>query len=419
MKISLFNPPVHYYDGMHYLMNPAMGLPILAGVLERAGHEAHVWDLEALLISPTKLAEQFDAQRDRWPDVVGFTVTTHNQRGVRECIEALRGVGYKGYVMLGGPHITLLASQNIDTQSAWGANVWVYGECEGNIVSIVETQPSGLVQGERADPIPGPAWHLHTPVLTAYQGNMPKVGHPEGIAMWSRGCPHNCIFCGNPVFSHQRIRMRDPQAIYDDMAALKEMGVKAVFVYDDELVGMGGAQNEWLLEVCEKIEPLGLLWKCQGRCSEKAIRPDVLQAMYKAGCRAIMWGVESFSEHVLKAIKKGTNMADIWHTLRAAHDAGIGNWLFLMVGNYQESKLDLAHTEAQIRKACAEDLVQWRQVTICTPVPGTEMYDLAMAEGWGVEPPESGPQMAQAYNDTPWLSKRELKYWKTRLEGAA
>ena len=421
MKVSLFNPPVHYYDGMHYRMNPALGLPILAAVLEKAGHEAHVWDLEALLIDPPTLAAQFDEQRDRWPDVVGFTVTTHNQRGARECIEALRDVGYDGYIMLGGPHITLLASATIDNQIAWGADAWVTGECEGNIVEIVEQTPAGLVQGEAApiESIPSPAWHLHTPALRSYMGNLPKVGHPEGIAMWSRGCPHNCIFCGNPVFGHQRIRMRTPQAIYDDMAALKAQGVKAVFVYDDELIGMGGAQNEWLLEVCEKIKPLGLRWKCQGRCSEKAVKPEVLGAMYDAGCRAIMWGVESFSEKVLKAIQKGTTEVDIWHTLRAAHEAGIGNWLFLMVGNYKETALDLAHTETQIRQAVSEDLVQWRQVTICTPVPGTKLYELAEAEGWLVEPPESGPQMAQAYNDTPWLSKRELKYWKSRLEGAS
>ena len=65
-----------------------------------------------------------------------------------------------------------------------------------------------------------------------------------------------------------------------------------------------------------------------------------------------------------------------------------------------------------------EGLVQYRQVTVCTPVPGTPLYDRAKAEGWLCEPPEGGPQMAQVYNATPWLKEREIKHWKTQLEMA-
>ena len=228
----------------------------------------------------------------------------------------------------------------------------------------------------------------------------------------------NCIFCGNPVFGHQRIRMRSPELVYQDMAALKDMGARSVFVYDDELIGMGGRQNDWLLDVCERIAPLGLTWKAQGRCSEKNVTPDVLRAMHKAGCRAIMWGIESFSGRVLGAIRKGTTEADIWHTLEASRAAGIGNWAFLMVGNYTETAADLAHTERRLTEAVERDLVQWRQVTICSPVPGTELHRLAVDEGWYVPQPDSGPQMGRVYASTPWLSERDLARWQTRLEGA-
>jgi radical SAM superfamily enzyme YgiQ (UPF0313 family) len=266
--------------------------------------------------------------------------------------------------------------------------------------------------------IPSPAWRVHRPLPTEYLGNMPKIGHPEGISMWSRGCPHGCTFCGNPVFGHQRIRTRPPANVYEDMAALKRLGVEAVFVYDDELVGIHArGHSEWLANVCKEIAPLNMVWKCQGRCSEHLELAE-LQAMYAAGCRAIMWGVESFSQPVLDAMKKGTTEADIWHTLRLARKAGIGNWLFLMVGNYGEGGAQLAYTEQQLTKAAAEGLVQWRQVTVCTPVLGTPLYEAAKAEGWLKESPETGPQMHQVYNSTPWLSDREMRYWVARLEAA-
>ena len=232
MNVQFLNPPVHHYAGVQYRMNPALGMPILAAVLEREGHQAQVWDAEALGVTPQQIATAFGAQRGRWPDAVGLTVTTHNARGARETVAALRQAGFDRYIMLGGPHITMLAHGNLDTQSAWGADAWVIGECEGNIVEIVETQPVGLVQGQAApiEDIPAPLWGKHMPAITAYGGNMPDVGRPESIAMWSRGCPGQCTFCGNPVFGRQAIRMRPPENVYEDMRQLKELGARAVFV---------------------------------------------------------------------------------------------------------------------------------------------------------------------------------------------
>jgi len=422
MKVQLFNPSVHHYMGVHYRLNPPLGLPIIAAVLERAGHSAEVWDLEALRISPRELAQAFGSQKDNWPDAVGFTVTTQNRRGARESVEALRGIGYDRPILVGGPGVAL----NYVSCAKWGT-IAVVGECEGNVINCFESAAAiqasqtksidfTVLLGESMpiEDIPSPLWTKHHPRPREYGGNAPKIGHPEGISMWSRGCPHQCVFCSNPLFKTQRIRYRPPRNVYEDMAELKRLGVRSVFVYDDELVGTNRRQSEWLKEVCALIAPLGLTWKCQGRCNRR-MTSDVLQAMYDAGCRAIMWGVESFSDKVLKAIKKGTTEEDIWHTLRLAREADIGNWIFLMVANYQETVADLRHTEQQMKKAREEGLAQWRQVTVCTPEPGTELWDLAKAEGWLVELQETGPQMAQAYFSTPWLSRREIAHWRNRL----
>jgi anaerobic magnesium-protoporphyrin IX monomethyl ester cyclase len=416
VKIQLLNPMVHHYANVHYRMNPALGLPILAAVLERAGHTAEVWDLEAMGATPAGLRAAYGTQRERWPDAVGLTCTTHNRRGVGDVIASLRQIGFDRRIVVGGPHATVAPESVMEL----GADAVVVGECEGNVAAVFGGCERGIVAGKPMpiELIPGPMWSKHEPKPTSYYGNLPKVGHPEGIAMWSRGCPHSCIFCGNPVFGHQRIRYRPVEAIAQDMGILKTMGVKSVFVYDDELVGLGGKQNAWLTAACSAVAPLDLTWKCQGRCTTKLTR-DVLEAMHRAGCRAIMWGVESFSEAVLDAIQKGTTEADIWHTLRLAKEVGIGNWLFLMVGNYQETEADLAYTEGRLEEAARGGLVQWRQVTVCTPEPGTKLWELAKAGGWLVDAPESGPQMAQAFAPTPWLTRNQIRQWKMRLEVAA
>lgn len=416
MRIQLFNPPVHHYSGVHYRMNPPLGLPILAAVLENAGHEAKVLDLEAVGASPDKLKAAMESQKDRWPDALGLTCTTHNARGCRESIAACREAGFDGYIAVGGPHATIYP----DDPLLWGADGVVVGECEGNVVTIFAEQREGAIIGEPMpiEDIPGPLWTAHTPRPVDYYGNMPDVGKPESIAMWSRGCPHQCTFCGNPVFGRQRIRYRPPERVYEDMRELALLGVRAVFVYDDELVGAGGKQNQWLIDCCEQVEPLALKWKCQGRCSKK-LQLDVLKAMYRGGCRVVMWGVESFHDDILAAMKKGTTEEDIWYTLRLARQAGLQNWVFLMVGNAEETGEHLAYTTKRMSEATQEGLVQHRQVTVCTPVAGTELYERAKREGWLVESPESGPQMAQVYNPTPWLSKREMQYWRRQLQETA
>lgn len=418
MKITFFNPPVHHYSGVWYRLNPPLGLPILAAVLKEAGHEPSVWDLEALRYTPAMIGQVFAQSRDTWPDAVGFTVTTHNARGAHDCIARLRAVGYTGQILVGGPHVTLLAREAPDELQALDADTYVVGECEGNIVRIIEQRAVGVVQGVAApiEDIPTPLWDAHHPKPIEYGGNAPKIGHPEGIAMWGRGCPGACTFCGNPVFGHQPIRVRPPSRVHADMAALKAQGVQSVFVYDDELVGLP-KYHPWLEDCCQLVAPLELTWKCQGRCTRNT-EQSTLEAMHAAGCRAVMWGVESLCQPVLDAMHKGTRLEDIETTLERSHAAGIGNWLFLMVGNYGEGAHELAETERRLTDLVRRGLVQWRQVTVCSPVRGTPLYETAKADGWLKEQPDDGPQMAQVYNATPWLKQREIRYWKARLEGA-
>jgi radical SAM superfamily enzyme YgiQ (UPF0313 family) len=119
---------------------------------------------------------------------------------------------------------------------------------------------------------------------------------------------------------------------------------------------------------------------------------------------------------VLKAIKKHTTPDDIWHTLRLARDAGINNGVFTMIGNYSETDEDLAMTCDALSRAYQEGLVQYRQTTVCTGMPGTPLEKLMKDEGWWREPPTSGKHWGQQYFPTPWLSTDSIVHWLRRFE---
>lgn len=415
MKVQFFNPPCFYYAGIQYKMLPPIGLPTLVAWLNQRGHDAEAVDLEALGVSPAQFAERFAAQRDRWPDVVGVTGMTISKRGMREIMQAVRAAGFTGPMVAGGVYMTLHPQLGLD----WGADLVVTGECEGNIIQLLESGARGIHAGEPApiEDLPGPDWRRWAPLLTTYRSNIASLLLPNpGISMWTRGCPYRCIFCSNIIFGGRPTRYRPPQNVEADMLALRSLGVERVYVYDDELVG-GPMPVGWLSDVADRVAPLNLWFITQGRCSQKHITPQLMADLKRAGCGYVFWGVESFSERVLKTMRKGIKQDDIWHTLRLAREAGINNALFTMIGNYGETEDDLAETERCLKRAYSEGLVQMRQTTICTPMEGTELGRRAQAEGWFTEAPDFGPQMLQ-HSPTPWLPADRMDYWMRRFADA-
>jgi len=168
-------------------------------------------------------------------------------------------------------------------------------------------------------------------------------------------------------------------------------------------------------DVADRIAPLGMKWVTQGRCSKKHITKDILVDAKRAGCRAIFWGVESFSQNVLDAMHKGITEEDIWHTLYLCKEVGIESGMFTMIGNYKETEEDLEYTCQQIKGCYDEDLIEYRQTTVCTTLPGTELYDIQVKDGTYLEAPTTGMAMNEAHSPTPYLTIKQIEYWQRRI----
>jgi len=241
-----------------------------------------------------------------------------------------------------------------------------------------------------------------------YVGNEPHIAWPEMISLWSRGCPHHCLFCSNPVFGHQKARLMSPERVYEEMSIMKKRHIKSVFVYSDELIGMGPECDRWLESVCQKIAPLKLLYKTQGRCSRKH-DISTFEAMAAAGFKVIMWGVESFSPKILKNFKKGTEPEDIWHSLALSHKVGIKNFAFLIVGGIDETEDDFNMTLEGVRRGRDEGLIDFGQASIMTAEPGAPLFEIAKKNGWlPGESVRATHSHIDPYLNVPWASHDEL-----------
>jgi radical SAM superfamily enzyme YgiQ (UPF0313 family) len=87
-----------------------------------------------------------------------------------------------------------------------------------------------------------------------------------------------------------------------------------------------------------------------------------------------------------------------------------------MVGSPEETDDDLAETARCLARAYHEGLIDYRQTSVVTALPGTELWERQLREGWWHQPPEEGAQMAQIYQPTPWLSAARIAYWRRKLD---
>ena len=338
----------------------------------RDKYEVSIYDAEFYADSPVSLAVNL---KEMNPDIVGFTSTLLTHDTTQECIKQIRKELPSIKIVVGGPQVTALPREELEKLDF---DLCVLGECEGNIVDVFEQ--TGIVQGiciEDLDLIPSPSRDLLLASITEYKGNAPRHKRPETSTLWSRGCPHACTFCGNSVFGKRHIRYRTPLHIVNELKMLhEEYGIKSVFVYDDELLGQGPRQTAWLRHVLNFIIAEGLhkkmVFKCQARCNPKVFGLEEIKLMKKAGFRTIMWGIESGSPKVLKAMKKGITPDDVRTVFGWCRQVRMETYAFMMLGSWDENPEDIEMSKELMR----EIKPNWIQWTVCTPMHSTEFYDL-------------------------------------------
>lgn len=143
----------------------------------------------------------------------------------------------------------------------------------------------------------------------------------------SRGCYwKKCTFCDHDY--GVRYNIKSPEKLIAEMTALKEnYGIKH-YEFIDEAIS-----PSYLRKMSEAIieNNLDVRWFVYAR-TEKGFTRELLDLAFKAGCRMMMWGVESGSERIMKLINKGIDLDNRFDPLKNANDAGIWNFCFTFFG---------------------------------------------------------------------------------------
>ncbi|NPV85839.1 MAG: B12-binding domain-containing radical SAM protein [Anaerolineae bacterium] len=203
-----------------------------------------------------------------------------------------------------------------------------------------------------------------------------------------RGCPYKCRFCSR---SYSGVRLKSIGKIIEDIRYLKErFDLKSIQFVDELLI----LNKKRTLEFCHEMKKLDIYWDGQARVNTINDK-EILYALKDANCLSIGLGIESGSNAMLKAMKKGITREQSLSVLKMAREVGIHLKLQFMGGYPGETKATLAETASLIREAKLPP----RRLTWTTPLPGSELYEQARTAGKIADEEAYILKLHQGYNN--------------------
>ena len=183
------------------------------------------------------------------------------------------------------------------------------------------------------------------------------------------------------VFSYARdIRYHSPEYIVDMVLTLKKKyNIDFANFLDENLMTMHTASGKkWLFDICNEWDKAGLVpsrdehnqgvyWS--GTSHASLANTPILEAMYKAGCTHLVYGLESFDPKILKNLGKGTNRANNIRSVGQCMDTGIIPVPNIIIGFPEETFESIRNTITALI-----ELGIHAKPHFATAYPGSEWY---------------------------------------------
>ena len=362
MRIALINPVARGTRGyQHTSYIPPLGLQVLSQLTPQ-GHQVE-------LIDEVFGGEQTETLlREGGYDLVGITAYSSGATRAYELAALCRRLGIA--CIMGGPHAWAVpdeAQPHFDSVAV--------GECDELWPGIINDAAAGNLQkhyvGRHVDLQHG--YGAADQTLQAINGK-----YDVSCIQMSRGCPVGCDYCSVTRFNGAKIRRRSIDQIITEWNSTDR---KFVFVVDDNFFGVGKEHAEWAKQLLREIIKRGKkrIWFSQTSINMGA-DPEGLRLAYKAGCRAMLVGFESFNAENLKECHKGINQRflDRYREMVASfHRYGMAVFGAFIIGAEHDTEDTVADTVLQAVKLGVDIL----QITNLTPLPGTKMYQRYLDEG--------------------------------------
>jgi len=362
----------------------SLGPAFLAAWLRQHGHEAAL-----LRIAADRPLEAIAADIRRCaPGLIGVSLTTRQWLRARDVLASLRRV-CDVPVIAGGLHPTFSPE---DVLRHDGIDAVCLGEGEAALLDFVNALESGRsppdctianiwVKGGTRPPLRNPIEPLDALPFLARD----LLDERWGVRHFTtqRGCPFPCTFCAARMYDQlysspdtsRYGRRRSHANVLAELAALRAAGPLNYVVFLDDTFTI---QHRWVQEFCRVYgREFGVPFSLNARV--ETVTQSMLAELAAAGCRHIVYGVESGSERVRREImKRNASNERFRDVFRWTREAGIMATANYILGTPGESRAEMAETIALHEELEPVDFGYF----VFYPYPGTELFQLCQANGY-------------------------------------
>jgi radical SAM superfamily enzyme YgiQ (UPF0313 family) len=338
---------------------PPIGIMSLSAVLKRAGHECVMFDQANPETPNSVIVEQIAEQK---PDLVGLSfLSTTSYPYAKMLTREIRAADAKVRLAFGGVFVSLNAQ--LVKQQCPEVDFICRGDGEQLILDLLDhlgdpEEVAGVTWGRDGqvnhnpnrtldrdlDQWPFPDREgLALDFVESMPLDVPTVLSLERFTTMqtSRGCPWPCVFCDIPVFNEGKWRARSPESVLAEFERLREDGYGAVYLVDDHFL----LRPKRIEAICQGLKEAKntVQWGVEGRVD--SVVQHLFPMMVEAGCRTVMFGIESGSQKILDRLKKEQTLEQVESSVNNAKAAGIeivhG---FFVVGSPDETVEDIRAT---------------------------------------------------------------------------
>ena len=176
----------------------------------------------------------------------------------------------------------------------------------------------------------------------------------------ARGCPFNCKFCTfglNPLGQKRHYAARNVKSVVDEIQGLK---ASVIIMSDDDFF----ANHKRAEEICDLIieRKINKRFIAQARI-DIAKYPSLLEKMVKAGFKALLIGIESPHDWILKQLNKGFNQEMIRKYFKVLMKYPIFYNGYFIYGNIGETEKEMLYI-GQFAKEIGVDSIACNKLRI-------------------------------------------------------
>lgn len=358
-----------------------VGIGCLIAAAEREGIKAHFIDEQVEDDIPGLVVEHVRTMKR--PYIFGFSVLTAALKSAIDTSRKLKDLYPDSIIVFGGIHPTALPD---DVLAYRHIDFVLRGEGEKSLIELYKCIKEGKslahienLSYRRGDEI------IHNPrqyILDAldiyppfpyHLFNSPK--YDLGFVIGSRGCPYNCIFCSNRITTGKKYRYRAAENITNELDMLyHQYNRKFILFLDDNFLVNKERIYTLINEIKKRELDKKMTFSFQARGDN--VDPVLLKDLYGAGFRSIFFGIETSSNSIMEAIKKGETVEQVIAGVKMAKEIGFhvsATFIYALPGETYEDRMNCV----KMSKDLSLDMVRYNNAT---PYPGTELNELAMSE---------------------------------------